>query len=552
MENGTSCSSDLPWGHSLNVLKSGFLALVMAGGMLPVSSALSAKERSDATIRLHIDVAEPTGPIGKHLSGQHDWRLEWLDALDSPIARRCCGHMWSEGAWPAEGEYNWTNLDEKVEAYLVGGRKLILAFSYVPRWLWSDPDDPALNERTIPGQFEFFDHIRIGNALPPANYEKWEELIYQTVKHLNVDKQYGVIFEAWNEPNAAWFWRGTMEESLRLYEHTARAVKRADPNTMIGGPTLAGGPTQRKHSPSGQASGYEWMETFIKYCAENEVPVDFISWHYYEYYARKYDRAVSFTDQIQSVRDLIRKYPAIGNPKLVIDEWGYDWNDSRDEEIKALIDSPYNSAWAAQSLFEMVTSGVDMAAYCASVGDSPDAPNPTFAVFEMFNRLGSVRLKTSIENRNSKIGALASGEESKISILVWDFEENTEAADSSPKSVQLNLDNLPAGDYQQARYLARISHKFSTADFAGFANLQGVDPASSAPLPEADTSTRSSFARNEFYEKSGLANDTWKETSLLIAESKLLQSDGRAQLEFELETNAVTLVELTPAAKANQ
>ncbi len=279
-ERDTSCSSNLPWGYSLIALKSGLLMLAVAGSLLPGVSDLSAKERSDATIRLHIDVAEPTGQIGKHLSGQHDWRLDWLNALDSPIARRCCGYMWSDGAWPAEGEYNWSKLDEKVEAYVAQGRKLILPFSYVPRWLWSDPDDPALNERTVPGQFEFFDHIRIGNTLPPSNYEKWEELIYQTVKHLNVDKQYGVIFEAWNEPNANWFWRGAMEESFELYKHTARAVKRADPNTMIGGPTLAGGPTHRKHSSSGQASGYQWMEAFIKYCAENDVPVDFISWHY--------------------------------------------------------------------------------------------------------------------------------------------------------------------------------------------------------------------------------------------------------------------------------
>ena len=148
----------------------------------------------------------------------------------------------------------------------------------------------------------------------------------------------------------------------------------------------------------------------------------------------------------------------------------------------------------------MVTNGVDIAAYCTSVGDSPDAPNPTFAALEMFNRLGSVRLKTSLENRNSRIGALASAEESNISILVWDFAENAEEVDSSPKNVQLNLGNLPAGRYQQARYLG---------------------------------------------------NDTRKETSLRIAESKLLHSDGRIQLEFELETNAVTLVELTPTAGPN-
>ncbi|MBC9867258.1 MAG: membrane protein insertion efficiency factor YidD [Opitutae bacterium] len=62
-------------------------------------------------------------------------------------------------------------------------------------------------------------------------------------------------------------------------------------------------------------------------------------------------------------------------------------------------------------------------------------------------------------------------------------------------------------------HLARISHKFSTAlrnigagaDFAGFATLQGVDPASSAHRRKAHTSTRSSFARYEFCETCGLA-----------------------------------------------
>ena len=60
--------------------------------------------------------------------------------------------------------------------------------------------------------------------------------------------------------------------------------------------------------------------------------------------------------------------------------------------------------------------------------------------------------------------------------------------------------------------LARMSHKSSTAlrnpgtgaDFVGFTTLQGVDPASSAHQREAHTSTRSSFARNEFYETCGL------------------------------------------------
>ena len=94
--------------------------------------------------------------------------------------------------------------------------------------------------------------------------------------------------------------------------------------------------------------------------------------------------------------------------------------------------------------------------------------------------------------------------------------------------------------------LTRMSHKFSTAlrnlrlhvlrrdkastgaDFAGFASLQGVDPASpkgydrtgtalSAPLPEAHTSTRSSFVRDEFCEKCGLSvSPAGRESGILL------------------------------------
>ena len=232
------------------------------------------------------------------------------------------------------------------------------------------------------------------------------------------------------------------------------------------------------------------MEAFIKYCAENEVPVDFISWHYYEHYARQQNRAINFTEQVRLVKDLLKKYPAIGNPKLVIDEWAYDWNGAN-----GLYKTPFNAAWSMQSLYELVTSGVDIAAFCSSKGDSLDAVNPTFGAFEMFNRLSNERLDTSIENESSTVGALATSDNDKVSILLWDFQEISESGQLPSQRVHIQLEELPTGNYQQIRYLA---------------------------------------------------GDSFTDTSLKVAERKLLQIDGEARLEFELEPNAVTLMELTP------
>ena len=113
----------------------------------------------------------------------------------------------------------------------------------------------------------------------------------------------------------------------------------------------------------------------------------------------------------------------------------------------------------------------------------------------MFSRLGSTRLKASAENRNSKVGVLASSEDGRVSTLVWDFQEMTDVVKPATKRVRLSVENLPAGHCTYVRYLA---------------------------------------------------SDTRTDTSLRIAESKRLQSKGQTTLEFELETNGVTLVELIP------
>jgi hypothetical protein len=426
------------------------IALALLAGIFPAFG------NAEDPVKIRVDAAEPAGQISREIAGAQWWNPDWVAAMNSTISRRCCGKMWSEGAWPAEGVYDWERLDQSVESFTSKGLKLILPFTYVPRWLWSDPDDPALNE-TIPGSIPLFDFLKMGNTLPPSDYDKWDELVYQTVKHLNVDKKYGIIFEAWNEPNADWFWNGTMEECMEFYERTARAVKRADPNSMIGGPTIAGGPTvAAATNPSGE-TGYIWMEAFIKHCAENNVPVDFVSWHYYDYYAQMQDRANSFTEQAEIVRAIIKKYPEfgspIGEPEFVIDEWGYDWNNLRNKEMQELINSQFHAAWVTQSLFEMVNSGVDVAAYTSGLGSSIDSPNPTFCAIEMFNRLNPFRIAARVESNHPEIGVLASRKKEKFSVMLWHFQDKKGDCEISSKRIRLALENIPEGIYRQVRFL---------------------------------------------------------------------------------------------------
>ena len=81
----------------------------------------------------------------------------------------------------------------------------------------------------------------------------------------------------WNEPNI-FYWQGTQEEYLKLYDYAVAAVKRALPNARVGGPASTG--------PAGeQAAGF--LKAFLSHCAEETnyatgakgSPLDFVSYH---------------------------------------------------------------------------------------------------------------------------------------------------------------------------------------------------------------------------------------------------------------------------------
>ena len=62
--------------------------------------------------------------------------------------------------------------------------------------------------------------------MPPRDPGAWAELVYQTVRHLNFERGYGVRYlEVWRDPADARLWRGSIDQYLRFYETTARAVK---------------------------------------------------------------------------------------------------------------------------------------------------------------------------------------------------------------------------------------------------------------------------------------------------------------------------------------
>lgn len=160
-----------------------------------------------------------------------------------------------------------------------------------------------------------------GNTSPPNSYEKWADLIEATLNHLI--ERYGreeVInwpIEVWNEPNIH-FWAGSMEEYFKLYEYSAKAVKRVDERIKVGGPAICGIETEK------------WLRSFFEHCLDNDLPLDFITRHCYtaneptrrgHYIYHSVMEPTRMIDELKETREIMASYPEIADMPLHITEF---------------------------------------------------------------------------------------------------------------------------------------------------------------------------------------------------------------------------------------
>lgn len=151
--------------------------------------------------------------------------------------------------------YNWQYLDKLYDFLLSVHIKPFVELGFMP---------PALASGT---KTVFWWK---GNVTPPKSYEQWAAFIEALVTHLK--ERYGHnevktwYFEIWNEPDLGGFWAGTQDEYFKLYQYTANAVKKVSPEYRVGGPATARS---------------KWIKPFLKYCADNKAPLDFVSTHSY-------------------------------------------------------------------------------------------------------------------------------------------------------------------------------------------------------------------------------------------------------------------------------
>ncbi len=311
--------------------------------------------------------------------------------------------------------YDWTNVDKVYDFLQELGIRPIVELGFMPEPL-------ARGKQTI--------FWWKGNVTPPKSYQEWDKFVEALARHLT--ERYGAdevrqwYFEVWNEPNLDGFWPAGQAEYFKLYEHTARAIKRVDESYRVGGPATA---------------GYGWIKETLDYCAQNDVPIDFVATHAYGAMEGFLDEqgkgqtmlapnADSVIDGMPQVREAIQnsKFPDL---PIQVTEWGPSYS-PRDP----VHDSYFCAAWILHRLRQL-PAGVEAMSYWTfsdqfeepGPATSPfhggfgllnvqGLPKPAYFAYRFLNELGDTELTCD----DSNVWACRS-ENGGVQVLFWDYHQ---------------------------------------------------------------------------------------------------------------------------------
>ncbi|HUG12018.1 MAG TPA: beta-xylosidase [Opitutaceae bacterium] len=202
-----------------------------------------------------------------HTSGDGTLALKWSST-----------NVYTEDA-DGNPVYDWTTIDALFDEFTRPGIEPFVEVSFMPQALSAEPEPytPTLTKRGLPSN----DILSGGAYHPPKDHAKYQAFIEAWVRHC-VDR-YGRdavaswLWELWNEPESPYF-KGTVEDYCRLYDHFAAAVKTVVPEARVGAPHT----TDPKWK-----QGDVFLEKFLEHCrsgknavtGETGAPLDFIAYH---------------------------------------------------------------------------------------------------------------------------------------------------------------------------------------------------------------------------------------------------------------------------------
>ena len=221
-----------------------------------------------------------------------------------------------------EAYRNWAEEMAKIH------HTLMICINVMPSWLSTSRDrTPIQGWHTAAGTHG------------PRDYGLWRELVSALAEfYRRFDVQ--MYYEVWNEPDV-FSWREGVDEYLRLYAETAKAVKSAAPRARVGGAAVNRWNAALRGDPRRTPLELE----LIRYAAEHDLPLDFLSWHHFSRNTEEIHKAS------KTFRAAARGAGLSPLPELVVSEWNVD---------RAGRNSPVHAALMAGLFAAFYEAGVDL------------------------------------------------------------------------------------------------------------------------------------------------------------------------------------------------
>jgi xylan 1,4-beta-xylosidase len=399
---------------------------------------------------------------------------------------------------------NFENVDQVYDGLLARGVSPFVELSFMPTRLSSG------NRK-----FGFYG----ANVSPPASNEAWGSFIKTFVTHLA--DRYGLpsvrtwLFEVWNEPNLTPFWSGSQQQYFELYKATSAAIKSIDEALQVGGPSTAQG---------------QWVSELATYCAQNNVPLDFISTHVYPGDNQQQLFGSDRFAQVEVVPEVVRRARKAmdganlqGSP-LWLTEWSSDSPAMIANIVSACLPHCHAmSQWALSSTFEEIF----VPDFVLKEGDSGwgmmarGIALPAFNTYKLLHALGAEQLSAQGPALASKRDA------STIVALIWNL---AEVSQQSGLPVGPNRARTVTGETKryEVQFLGARSGERVRARF--------VDQERGSPLPAWRAMGSPQYP-------------TPGQLTLLreradIAPAKVLKLDSARRITFDLPPEGIALLEL--------
>ena len=319
-------------------------------------------------------------------------------------------------------------------------------------------------------------NIKAYHVFPPKDFQKWAEICEHIIRHYNEGwadgYHYGIKYwEIWNEPDVALnpdeiaqTWHGTQEQFLEFYKTAATHLKKCfGDSIMVGGYASMGFAGFHYLDPDAtgvkdfdfstndftnpeykRAYRIDYAHKFLAYVRDNNLPLDFFSWHCYTNVGpsmilacEKHCRRVLANYGFEHVPDILNEWSAYrqdarlrGTPKVAADT------------LAVLLGSQRNEV----DMLCYYDAGFGVSVYKGLWNPLTFTPFPTYYAFKSFNQAYKLKNEIATASHDEDVYVLGARNDEKGVIIIANTKDESVTLDFEVAGIDIDSAEVIATD----------------------------------------------------------------------------------------------------------